>query len=55
MKNPPWIMRKSKNRALDESKAPVSIAKIRPECAGNVLDSWNADMNTNGPPMAKRK
>ena len=41
--------------ALDESKAPVSNARMRPECCGNVLESWNDGMKTKGPPRARKR
>lgn len=30
--------------ALEESKAPVKRARMRPECLGKVLESWKEDM-----------
>lgn len=41
--------------AEDESKAPVSRARIKPECCGKVFDSWKEDMKTKGPPRARKK
>lgn len=44
-----------RNRALEESKAPVSRARIEPEYWGKVLLSWKDGMNTNGPPRARKR
>lgn len=41
--------------ALDESNAPVRSARMRPECLGKVLESWKEEMNTNGPPSARKR
>lgn len=46
---------KSRNRALEASKAPVSIDRIRPDRVGKVFDRWKDGMNTNGPPNARNK
>lgn len=55
----PWVCSfnslKSRNRALEASKAPVSIERIRPDRVGNVFDKWKDGMNTNGPPSARNK
>lgn len=42
--------RKIRKTALDASKAPVNMDRIRPERRGNVFDSWKDEMNMNGPP-----
>ena len=41
--------------ALDESKAPVSKARMRPEFCGKVFESWKEEMNTKGPPRARKR
>lgn len=46
---------KRRKRADEESKAPVSMERMRPECAGKVLESWKEEMNTKGPPRARKR
>ena len=41
--------------ALEESKAPVRRARMRPEFRGKVLESWKDDMKTKGPPRARNR
>lgn len=48
-------IRKTRKRALEASKAPVSMDSIRPERVGKVLDKWKDEMKTNGPPSARRR
>jgi hypothetical protein len=52
---PKYRMRKRRNRADDESKAPVKRARISPEWAGKQLESWKEEMNTKGPPSARKR
>lgn len=44
-----------RNRALDASKAPVSMARMKPELRGNALDSWKDEMYVKGPPRARHR
>jgi hypothetical protein len=47
--------RKTKNKALDASNAPVSVDKINPERVGKVLDSWNDEIKMKGPPSDRKR
>jgi hypothetical protein len=47
--------RKTKNKALDASNAPVSIDRINPDRVGNVLDSWNDEIKMKGPPSDRKR
>jgi hypothetical protein len=49
------MRRNPKRTALLVSKAPVKRARIKPECFGKVLLSWNDGMKMKGPPSARKR
>lgn len=48
-------MRYTRNNALEASNAPVSRARISPECLGKAFESWNDEMYVKGPPRARNR